>query len=82
MDDRLFAKQLPSEDETIIRDVIAILIGKEKRGKGVKKDDIQEAVVKQFGDSIQFDFGTFDKLLGEMCKISGGNICKLKPMFK
>lgn len=44
MDDRLFAKQLPSEDETIIRDVIAILIGKEKRGKGVKKDDIQQAV--------------------------------------
>ena len=65
-----------------MRDVIAVLTGQDKRGKGIKKSDIQDAARKQIGEDMHFDQEIFDRMLSEMCKVSANNICKLKPMFK
>ena len=48
-----------------MRDVIAVLTGQDKRGKGIKKSDIQDAARKQIGEDMHFDQETFDRMLSE-----------------
>ena len=55
LDDRMFAINLTSEEETKIRDVIALLLGNQKKAKGMQKSEIQQVVQNQFVDGMQYD---------------------------
>ena len=51
----MFAINLTSEEETKIRDVIALLLGNQKKAKGMQKSEIQQVVQNQFVDGMQYD---------------------------